>query len=146
MLDAADLRDRLKRAISQAPTRLTQQAIADECHVSKQAVGGWLRTGRVDKRHFATLSRLTGKPLAYFHGDDSEPKSEDLRPSADNLRSALQITERVLNKARVSVKPEARADIVLSIYDMIQEGHGMQAAERMVSRMLTAMRGVTTTD
>lgn len=44
----------------------TQKEIADEFGVTEQAVSGWLRTGKVDKRKLPRLAILTGKPLSHF--------------------------------------------------------------------------------
>jgi phage repressor protein C with HTH and peptisase S24 domain len=44
----------------------TQKEIADAFGVTEQAVSGWLRTGKVDKRKLPRLALLTGKPLSHF--------------------------------------------------------------------------------
>lgn len=152
MLTTPELRDRLKRAINEAPVKLTHPMIAEATGVSAQGVGAWLRTGRIDKRHFPALSKLTGKPLAYFHGEDSaepadknlrqvEVRSDELRPATNTLRDALIITERVLDRNKVSVPPELRAELVLAVYDLIHEGQAMEQAERTVTRMLRVFGG-----
>jgi hypothetical protein len=69
--------------------------------------------------------------------------AQSMRPDADSLRTALEITERVLTNARVSVTAQARADITLAVYDLIREGHGIAGAERTVSHMLRAVGGLT---
>lgn len=69
MLDAQDLRRRLVAAMDKADPRVTSAALAKECGVTPQAVNGWRTTGRVAKRHLATVAKLTGKPLEYFLGD-----------------------------------------------------------------------------
>lgn len=45
--------------------------VARACHVTPQAVNGWLKTGTLQKRHLPVLARLTGRPLAYFLEEDS---------------------------------------------------------------------------
>jgi len=42
--------------------------VAEACGVSRQAVNGWKKDGRIDKAHLLTLSRITGKPLEFFLG------------------------------------------------------------------------------
>ncbi|NID14995.1 hypothetical protein [Luteibacter yeojuensis] len=79
-------------------------------------------------------------------GVPSAKTSEELRPAADTLTRALIVTERVLDRTKVAVKPEARASIVMAVYDMLNEGQGMQAAENVVSRMLDVVRGAIVTD
>jgi len=44
----------------------TQKEIAEEFGVTEQAVSGWLRTGKMDKRKLPRLAVLTGKPLSHF--------------------------------------------------------------------------------
>ena len=54
----------------------TQKEIADAFGVTEQAVSGWLRTGKVDKRKLPKLANLTGKPLSHFGmGDEAQPVS-----------------------------------------------------------------------
>ena len=60
------------------------------------------------------------------------------------LRSAILITERAFAAKRVSVTPEARAEITLAAYDMLREGQNVQSAQRVVARLLQAFGGGTT--
>ncbi len=55
---------KLAEAISNPP--ITQTAVAEHCGVTKQAVQGWLRNGRIDKKHLSTLARITGRPLEWW--------------------------------------------------------------------------------
>lgn len=68
MLDADQLKERFNRAIEGIPSAAAR--VAEACSVTPQAVSQWKRTGRIDKKHFAALSDLTGKPLAYWLGED----------------------------------------------------------------------------
>jgi len=68
MLDANQLKERFNRAIEGIPSAAAR--VAEACNVTPQAVSQWKRTGRIDKKHFAALSDLTGKPLAYWLGED----------------------------------------------------------------------------
>lgn len=61
---SAALAQRLAAALEEG--RISQVRVATECGVTKQAVQGWLRTGRIDKKHLPKLSELTGKPLAWW--------------------------------------------------------------------------------
>ena len=74
MLDARLLRDRLIEAMDDAQPRVTAIALAKACDVTPQAVHGWRTDGRIAKRHLATISRLTRRPLEFFLG--SEASSE----------------------------------------------------------------------
>lgn len=71
MLDNSAMAAAIKSAIEQS--KLTQKGIADAFGVTEQAVSGWLRTGKVDKRKLPKLAQLTGKPLSHFGmGEPSE--------------------------------------------------------------------------
>lgn len=45
---------------------ITAAEAARQCDITPQAVNGWLRTGRVGKRHLAIIARLTSRPLEWF--------------------------------------------------------------------------------
>jgi hypothetical protein len=75
MLDAAELSRRLKTAMDAAKPRVSSAALATACQVTPQAVNGWRTTGRVAKKHLATIAELTGRPLEYFLGDEAAPIS-----------------------------------------------------------------------
>lgn len=55
---------KLAEAIKDPP--IEQTVIAEACGVTKQAVSGWLKTGRFDKKHLPTLARVTGRPLTWW--------------------------------------------------------------------------------
>lgn len=54
--------------------KIAAEVVARACGVTVQAVNGWKRNGRIDKRHIKTLSELTGLPVAWwlpgFDGND----------------------------------------------------------------------------
>ncbi|MDV3469040.1 S24 family peptidase [Stenotrophomonas sp. C3(2023)] len=64
MLDNIAMAAAIRTAIDESP--LTQKGVADAFKVTEQAVSGWLRTGKVDKRKIPKLAQLTGKPLSHF--------------------------------------------------------------------------------
>ncbi|WP_414609765.1 LexA family transcriptional regulator [Stenotrophomonas pavanii] len=64
MLDNTAMAAAIRSAIEESP--LTQKSVADAFGVTEQAVSGWLRTGKVDKRKLPKLAHLTGKPLSHF--------------------------------------------------------------------------------
>lgn len=64
MLDNSAMAAAIRTAIEES--ELTQKGIADAFGVTEQAVSGWLRTGKVDKRKLPRLAQLTGKPLSHF--------------------------------------------------------------------------------
>ena len=61
-----------KLAEAIAGAKLRQSDVAQACGVTKQAVQGWLKTGRIDKKHLATLAQLTNHPLTWWF-DTSDP-------------------------------------------------------------------------
>lgn len=61
---SAGLAKKLATALHEA--RLSQVMVANACGVTKQAVQGWLRTGRIDKKHLPKLSEISGKPLSWW--------------------------------------------------------------------------------
>jgi hypothetical protein len=68
MIDALELKRRLVQAMDQAHPRVSSAALAEACKVSPQAVHGWRKTGLVDKKHLATIARLTKQPVDFFVG------------------------------------------------------------------------------
>lgn len=68
MLDATELARRLRIAMDRAKPRVKSSAVAQACEVTRQAVSGWRKNGRLAKKHLQTIAKLTGKPLAYFLG------------------------------------------------------------------------------
>jgi len=92
------------------------------------------------------LERRCRKPedwLDHEHDADAADGSEPAaRLDGDTLHTAIQNVEQVLHDLRVSATPEARAEITMAMYDLLREGQDMQAAARVVSRMLRAMGGV----
>lgn len=55
---------RLKQAVKESG--LSQVAIAEKCAVSKQAVSGWLKTGRIDKQHLLKVAGITSRAMSWF--------------------------------------------------------------------------------
>jgi len=60
--------------------KIAAEVVARACGVTVQAVNGWKRNGRVDKRHIKTLVELTGLPAEWwlpgFDGG-SEPEEQN---------------------------------------------------------------------
>lgn len=80
MLDNSAMAAAIRAAIDDS--KMTQKGIADAFGVTEQAVSGWLRTGKVDKRKLPRLAALTGKPLSHFGmGDVLDVVSPDATPS-----------------------------------------------------------------
>lgn len=73
--------DAMKRAISEAidGSGLSHAYIADQLGVSPQAVTGWRRTGRIDKRRLPALARVTKVSLSTFMPDVAESRARHVR-------------------------------------------------------------------
>lgn len=161
-MDVAEIRRKnieMMVRLSGGPTEFGRLVGREQAQVSQ-----WISTtnpkpigGRLARDIEASLDRSRGwldapqwEKVGEGSGDSSQApalrRSEEVRPAADTLRSALIVTERVLERTKVAVPAEARAELVLAVYDLIQEGQAVQQAERMVSRMLRAISGVAVTD
>lgn len=66
MLDAPELAKRLRAAMDQREPKLQSIYLAEQCGVTKQAVHGWRKHGRIAKRHLQAIARITEKPLEFF--------------------------------------------------------------------------------
>lgn len=77
MLSTSEIiRAKLAEVLETSPLR--QSDIAAACGVSKQAVQGWVRTGRIDKKHLPSLAAASGRPLEWWlDSGGSEPVSSD---------------------------------------------------------------------
>lgn len=75
------LAEKLEEAIRESQLKQTDIAIA--CGVTKQAVQGWLKTGRIAKNHLPKLADITGRPLAWWlageHTDELVQQDENAR-------------------------------------------------------------------
>lgn len=81
VLDSPEMARRIKRAMDEADPPVSGSDLARECGVSPQAVSGWRRTGRVQKRHMPTISRLTGKPMEYFFAEHVPMRANHVSPT-----------------------------------------------------------------
>lgn len=61
---AATVADKLRLALREAG--VTQTQVAQYCGVTKQAVQGWIKTGRIDKQRLPKLAEITGRPLSWW--------------------------------------------------------------------------------
>ena len=54
----------------------SKKAVAEACGVTEQALTGWLKTGRIHKKHLPTLSRLAGVDLSWLMTGVGIPRPE----------------------------------------------------------------------
>lgn len=65
---------------------LRQADIAEACGVSKQAIQGWIKTGRIDKKHLPALASISGRPLSWW----LDAEESNAQPSDQALLDTLQ--------------------------------------------------------
>jgi hypothetical protein len=64
--------------------------IANACGRSKQAVQGWIKTGRIDKMHLPKLAELTKLPLEWWLNSE-QPSANDLPQHGAHALARLQV-------------------------------------------------------
>lgn len=82
MLDSAKLAALLVKAMADSRPPVTNTALAAACEVSKQAITGWRKNGRIAKKHLHTIAGLTGKPLSYYLDENAHRDSHALSEKA----------------------------------------------------------------
>jgi len=75
-----------KLAEATSDPKIKQADVAAACGVTKQAVQGWLKTGRFDKKHLPKLSKLTGKPLTWWLDAAADPVDPSLLGALQDWR------------------------------------------------------------
>jgi len=123
MLDNSTLAKRIQEAIE--GSAYSQAGIALAFGITEQAVSGWIRTGKFDKRKAPRLAQLTGRPVEFFL-DERYPESASHgpsqlgRPDPETLRLAMRLLSFVsrIQGARFDISDE-NADILLMAYDLV---------------------------
>lgn len=85
MLDETDS-DRVKRWLAAQMQRAADKGdapglkakLAEACHVSPQAVSGWLRTGRITKTNLARVERFFNAKADFINRNDHQAEGDDL--------------------------------------------------------------------
>ncbi len=77
MLDIMTIGERIREALTHAG--MTQSRLAEIAGVTVQAVGQWLKTSRVDKRHFPTIAKATGVRMEWLLAGDGPMLSSEVR-------------------------------------------------------------------
>lgn len=88
MLDNETMARRVRNAIAESGH--TFESIANDFGVTVQAVSGWVRTGKIDKRKLPRLAQLTGRPLSHFMPDVEAPIREE-QENWDDIRGVRQL-------------------------------------------------------
>lgn len=84
--DNIALAEKIAEAIESSP--LSSREVADECHVTPQAVNGWKKTGRIKKEMLGKLADVLKLPLSHFistGGVEPAIKSVEHHQSGDQV-------------------------------------------------------------
>lgn len=127
MQDAADkneserkyLASRLAYAIDRAGSKAS---IARACNVTEQAVTGWLKTGRVHRKHLPTIASMAGVRLEWLTWGEGDPVlSQDM---IDQMESDIREPVPDYN---VSQGPQIRGKVPLISW--VQAGAAAEAVD-----------------
>lgn len=88
MLDNESMRAVIRAAIERSGH--THAHIAEQVGVTEQAITGWLKTGRIDKRRLPRLAQVTGTPLQAFLPDAPVPDAGDESEHWTDVRGVRQ--------------------------------------------------------
>lgn len=144
MLDNTTLARRIREAIEESA--YSQEGIAEAFGVTVQAVSGWVRTGKFDKRKAPLLARLTGRPVEYFLQETysvssaNEP-SQPARPDLATLRRAMRLLSFVSQMQAAPVDFSEDADALLAAYDLVSRkpsDFDLEDASKRMSQWLRA--------
>jgi len=122
MLDNQTLARRIHEAIE--GSQYSQAAIAAAFGITEQAVSGWIRTGKFDKRKAPRLAELTGRPVEFFLQESypaAQPhgSSQLARPDPATLRDAMRLLLFVSKMQATPIDFSEDADALLAAYDLV---------------------------
>lgn len=66
----------------------------------------------------------------------SDSGSQPTRPNMGTLQEAAEVLERALDKADATTDSTGRAELLVAIYELLEQGSAIDAAERVVVSML----------
>lgn len=123
MLENTVLARRIQEAIEGSVH--SQASIAAAFGITEQAVSGWIRTGKFDKRKAPKLAALTNRPVEFFLEEvypdsPSHPASQLGRPDPATLRRAMRLLSFVSRIQGVQLHiSDENADALLMAYDLV---------------------------
>lgn len=84
-----------------------KNAIARELGISRQAIDGWLRTGRIGKLRIVVVARHTGQSLDYFLGqaDMTAQEQEEVKLVQQYRALPDELKSKLLQDAETYVRP-----------------------------------------
>lgn len=85
LITGAELGEKIKKALQAAGK--SQGELADALGVTRQAVYGWTKTGRIRKPRMQALAEFTGKDLDYFLTDSDRNNLTKVALSEDDARA-----------------------------------------------------------
>ncbi|NII74248.1 transcriptional regulator with XRE-family HTH domain [Dyella sp. SG562] len=100
------------------------EAVARLCKAADVSME-WIASGR---------GSMTDNPWQGAPGSASQPA----RPDRETLRLAADVLEKALASANASTDSAGRAELLVAIYELLEQGAAEGAAERVVSAMLRA--------
>lgn len=84
-------------------------ALAEKCAVSKQAVNGWLTTGRISKKSLLMVCAITGKPIEFFIQNSDAGYESELSSDATLCAKALdELPVLIRRQLRISIEEIAK--------------------------------------
>lgn len=69
------------------------------------------------------------------------PASQDRRPDPETLKAAVEVLERALETAGATTDAAGRAELLVAVYELLEHGSALDAAERIVASMLRVASG-----
>lgn len=68
----------------------------------------------------------------------SDRGSQTARPDPGTLRAAAEVLERALADVDATTDAAGRAELLVAIYELLEQGSALDAAQRVVATMLRA--------
>ena len=135
--------DRLTALMALA--RVKDAELAEATGRSVQAVGKWQRTGQIGRENLATICRTlhctsdellglspVGSPARFSIQEAKTPWDAIDR---SRMRNAIEWTMEGISQSTSKRSPEATADLVLAVHDMLAESDG-QVSRSVVLQMI----------
>ncbi|MFK3647938.1 hypothetical protein ACI2IY_05800 [Lysobacter enzymogenes] len=147
MLDNETLAKRIQLAIDESAH--SQASIAAAFGITEQAVSGWIRTGKFDKRKAPKLAQLTGRPVEFFleeayPSQASQQPSQPGRPDLATLHRAMRLLSFVSQLQAAPIDFSEDADALLAAYDLVARrpsDFNLEDASKRMSEWLRARGG-----
>jgi transposase-like protein len=81
---------------------------------------------------------VTGEGPMWASEAASDKASQPSRPDLGTLRAAAEVLERALADVDATTDAAGRAELLVAIYDLLEHGSALDAAQRVVATMLRA--------